>query len=513
MKPELQKYVIFLIASATIIRLVLAFLLELGNDEVYYWTYACYPDLSHFDHPPMVGLLIQASTLNLLFTDDFFLRLGPIVLAACDTWLMYRIGTKVKDEHAGLVAALLFTSSIYCSLIAGFSIIPDAPEMFFWLLSLNAALDFLPATHIDKAYRTKIILFGVFAGLAMLSKYHAAFLWVGALGYSVLFNRIWLRDYSLYLSMLVSLLLLTPIAYWNATHDFITFTFHGNRVAPSLQLRLDYFLREIVGQIAYNNPFNYVLIVVACVGLIRKKIQADAHIRILLLNSLPLLFVFTGFSLFRSTLPHWTGPSFLALIILAAVYWSPYIKDAGIRSTAAGKLVFPAFFLMLMVCLAIFIIDFSPFSFGEQAKETYIGEGDFTQDMYGWETIGREFKAIALRQEQSGNMQQDAALISFQWFPGAHEDFYVAHPMHRNLYMVGELQETHKYFWINQQRGGLTAGKDYYHIAVSNYYRDPEMLFGNMFENIEPIDTINVTRSGKLMRKAFVYKLKHYKGV
>ena len=508
----IQRQVVGLIAVSTAIRLVLSMLLELGNDEVYYWTYASYPDLSHFDHPPMVGLLIQASTLNLLLTDDFFLRLGPILLAAADTWLMYRIGAKVKDEYTGLVAAVLFTSSVYCSLIAGFAIIPDAPELFFWLMALRASLYFLPVVNITRSDRLKCVLFGMLAGLAMLSKYHAAFLWVGAGMYVMLYNRAWLKDYSLYVAMFLSLVLLVPVVYWNATHDFITFTFHGERVTPSYELRLDYFFRELAGQIAYNNPINYVLIAIACVALMRKKMNITPFMRILLWNSLPLLFVFTGFSLFRNTLPHWTGPAFLGLTVIAAIYWSPLLKLEKRITPIVGRLMLPMLLLLVMVCAAVFAIDFSPFSFGNRTDEARIGDGDFTQDMYGWKSIGREFKTIALKQERAGAMKRDAGLISFKWFPAAHEDFYVAKPMVRDLYVVGPLQDVHEYFWINQARGGLTRGKDYYHIAVSNYYQDPRSLFGNLFERVEAIDTIDVIRSGTVVRKAFVFKLKNYMG-
>ena len=53
---------IFIVAIAKIIA---APFLELGNDEVYYWTYALQLDFNHFDHPPLVGFLIRASTLNM----------------------------------------------------------------------------------------------------------------------------------------------------------------------------------------------------------------------------------------------------------------------------------------------------------------------------------------------------------------------------------------------------------------------------------------------------------------
>ena len=79
---RINRILFYLIGISLIVRAFLAGLLELGNDEVYYWTYALYPDLSHFDHPPMVGFIIQIFSLNLLFEHEFFLRLGSIIFGA-----------------------------------------------------------------------------------------------------------------------------------------------------------------------------------------------------------------------------------------------------------------------------------------------------------------------------------------------------------------------------------------------------------------------------------------------
>ena len=69
-----------IIISSVLIRGFLAWYVELGNDEVYYWTYALYPDWSHFDHPPMVGFFIWLTTLNLHFDSELFLRLSSVIL-------------------------------------------------------------------------------------------------------------------------------------------------------------------------------------------------------------------------------------------------------------------------------------------------------------------------------------------------------------------------------------------------------------------------------------------------
>jgi len=74
--------------------------------------------------------------------------------------------------------------------------------------------------------------------------------------------------------------------------------------------------------------------------------------------------------------------------------------------------------------------------------------------------------------------------------------------------VIGEINDIHKYAWINKYRGGLQNGNDYFHIAVSNVYKDPNELFGNYFQKIEPIDTVEIKRGGKIMRYAFIYRLK-----
>src|SRR6185369_9107827 len=133
----------------------------------------------------------------------------------------------------------------------------------------------------------------------------------------------WLKEYSFYLAGVVSFVVLSPVLIWNIQNHFISFTFHTERVTPAFDIRPDYFLTEIFGQVAYNNPVNYVLIVIALVAFIKgKNFIESSYVRILLATAIPLWVVFTGFSLFRSTLPHWTAPAFLPMVLLAAAYWS-----------------------------------------------------------------------------------------------------------------------------------------------------------------------------------------------
>ena len=142
-EQNINKILIWLLAISAVLRGILAAWMEFGNDEVYYWTYALYPDWSHFDHPPMVGWVIQLFSLNLLFDSEFFIRLASVVFMTANTYIIYRIGKDIKDARTGLYAALLYTASIYAFVITGIFIMPDTPLMLFWLLAIWMAVKYL----------------------------------------------------------------------------------------------------------------------------------------------------------------------------------------------------------------------------------------------------------------------------------------------------------------------------------------------------------------------------------
>ena len=109
----INRILFWLLVVSTVVRGIIAATIEFGNDEVYYWTYALYPDWSHYDHPPMVGYMIQLFSLNLLFDSEFFIRLASVVFMTAETYILFRIGKEIKNARIGLFAALLYTASIY----------------------------------------------------------------------------------------------------------------------------------------------------------------------------------------------------------------------------------------------------------------------------------------------------------------------------------------------------------------------------------------------------------------
>lgn len=502
--------VLLIVVLSVIVRGFFAWTLELGNDEVYYWTYALYPALSHFDHPPMVGFVIQAFTFDLYFDSEFFIRLGAVILGGANTWLIYLIGRKVKDKLTGLFAALLYNTSVYCFVIAGIFILPDTPQLFFWLLSLYMIIVALPDKETTKASRNIIFYAGIPLGLAMLSKYTSVFLWVGVGLYILFFNRKWLKTAELYMSVLLSLIIFSPVILWNIENNFISFSFQSDRVGIfGAGLRPDYFFTELFGQIFYNNPFNFVLIIMALVALKTKKYRlSNDYTQILLLTSIPLIFVFLFFALFNRTLPHWTGPAYLSLIIIAA----SWLAENAMKPEKA--ILFPLYirismsFLLVGLTIGLFQIKWGIFQTPKSSNPQELGKNDLTLDMYGWRQFAYKFHEFADHDYFSKRMAVTAPILSHRWFPAAHLDYYVARPRSMNLLAIGDLERIHKYAWINRERHELLLDSDAYYITSSRDFQDPTKLLGKYFVFIEKPEVIKIFKRDKHVENFFVYRLR-----
>ncbi len=505
--PRLLTAIILL---SVLIRGFMAWILELGNDEVYYWTYALYPDLSHFDHPPMVGFVIQAFSLNLQLDSELFIRMGSVILGGVNTWLIYLIGRKVKDALTGLFAAMLYNTSVYCFVIGGIFILPDTPQLFFWLISLYMLIEALPDQGISSRSRNLLFYAGVPLGLAMLSKYTSAFLWLGAGIYILFYNRKWLKTYELYVSVLLTLIIFSPVVFWNIESKFISFTFQSERVSFfGSGLRIDYFFTELFGQILYNNPVNFVIIIIALIALWRNRVRLEKPYRRLLLStSLPLILLFLFFALFRRTLPHWTGPAYLSLIVLAGAYLSEKVKQKNRFRFLPVPVAVSAGVLLLALTLGLFQIKWGVFYTSDKENPTELGRNDVTLDMFGWEQFEYKFSQLADRDMYTMNMPADAPIIAYRWFPAAHLDYYVAYPNNINLIAIGSLEQIHKYAWINRERPALYIGADAYYITNSRDFRDPVPEMAEYFTTIEEPEIIRIFKRRKHVENFFVYRLR-----
>ena len=507
-EQNIKKILVWLLAISAVVRGVVAAWLEFGNDEVYYWTYALYPDWSHFDHPPMVGWVIQLFSLNLLLDSEFFIRLASVVFMTANTYILFRIGKEVKNAQAGLYAALLYTASVYAFVITGIFIMPDTPLMLFWLLAIWMTVKYFKKESALRHAQGPLLLFGLFAGLAMLSKYSGVFLWVGMALYILIFNRKQLKNPYLYLSLLISVLCCLPILYWNLQNGFISLSFHGARVGGS-KLNFGTFGTELAGEFLYTNPVNFVLAIIAVIAAFKGRIEMEKNaLRLALCTALPLIMTFLLFSLTRPTLPHWNAPAYCLLIILSACMLSAKNKASENQFALPKSIVVALGVIVFTVVFGTAEIKTGFIPLDRHSEPEMLGRNDFTLDMYGWRQLETKFATLREQKIAEGVMKEEDGIVADEWFPLANLDYYVARPLGMKVMGIGYIEKLHKYLWINEKRGGFKKGENFWFLTDSRYFKTPDGLYPGGFESIEPIDTITIERSGKPAKNFFVYACK-----
>jgi len=445
--------------------------------------------------------------------NELFVRIGAIISSAICTFLIYKTGTAVKNRQTGWYAALLYTASIYSSIIAGTFILPDSPQMVFWLWSVFLLIKIAKLPLSNQQSPKLWLLVGISAGLCIMCKVHGVFLWFAVVLYAVFFSRSWFKNKYIYLSAAVTLLIISPIIIWNIQNNFISYAYHGSRVSlTNAGIHLDGFIREIGGQFFYNNPLNFLLTWSTLFFIWKGKLtDHKKEARMLLCCGLPLIVVLLVVSLFRDTLPHWSGPGYSCLIILSAARLASVADnktsrvDLFLKSTLA--------FIVILSIVGIGIINFFPGTLSPKKTGKNTGDGDFTLDIYGWKQAGIKIDSLYKRDIAQHIMPSDAPIIVNKWFPAAHIDFYIASLTHQETYALGNLFDLHQYHWLNQYKKPLKQGDAAYFIIPSNLYKqeDIEQLKKN-FYSISPPTVIPIFRSGVICKEYFIFRLKGFIG-
>jgi hypothetical protein len=501
---------LLLIAVATLVKLLLCPLVELNNDEVYYYTYARHLQWNYFDHPPMIGVLIRFFTAGGAWRHEFFVRLPAVLAAAACTWIVFRIGRLLHDDYTGWLAACLFTASFYASIIAGMIILPDTPQLVFWLLSVYVILYIIQHNPQGWHLNGRLLLLGILIGGCILSKVHGVFLWFGFGAYIVFHRRALLRSPFLYIAAGITVAMLIPSYLWTVHNEFSTYDYHSSRISFQ-HLQEDSFLRELIGAMLYNNPVNVVLVILGLRYVYKNRRQfAGTGYTALCWLGFPLIATVLLLSVCNDTLPHWSGPAYTTLIPFAALFVR---QQLGSSATARLPVVVRwALALTMGVLLtAVALINYWPGSLGKPALPAY-GRNDVTLDMSGWRQFGHRFAAL-----HAGNLQQyplfsPACIIADYWFPAAHLDFYVGPGVHLPVRAVGSMGDIHHFAWLNRRLPPLHTGADAYYITVSNFYEPPQAALRACFQQVSLPVLVPQQRSGHVVRYCYVYRLLHYRG-
>jgi 4-amino-4-deoxy-L-arabinose transferase-like glycosyltransferase len=303
------------IAAVTIIRLLVAAAAPLAPDETYYWVWSHALAPGYLDHPPMVALWIKAGTTLAGQTALGVRLLGPVA-AALASWMLFDGARNLfPGTKAGVVAVLLLNATLLLG-VGTVIMTPDSPLLFFWTATLWAM-----ARIAAGGPGVWWLAGGLFAGLALDSKYTALLLWIGVGFWALLVPamRPWLRRWQPWAACAIGLGLFAPVVAWNATHEWAGFARQGGRAGDWQPTRALGFLAELAGgQIGLATPLVWVLCVMGLVAAVRNAWRSrDPGWSLLAALSLPPVLVFLQHAIGDRVQGNWPAIVYPALAIAA----------------------------------------------------------------------------------------------------------------------------------------------------------------------------------------------------
>lgn len=242
---NLQKQHYYILVAWFIINLLQSIFTGLHSDESYYWMYSENLAWGFFDHPPMAALLIHIG--HLLLPGEIGVRLILILMSTATLAMIFNEIKETKDLFFVTIFVLSFP--LVHTHIAGFLAIPDVPLLFFTMFFLILYRKFLN----QPGFKFSVLLALVIAAM-IYSKYHAFLI----VGFTVLSNLKLLRNKFFWLTVFLTLVLLTPHIWWQVANEFPTFKYH--LVERAKPFRLKYVFPNIMNQLLMAGPLTFFLI-------------------------------------------------------------------------------------------------------------------------------------------------------------------------------------------------------------------------------------------------------------
>jgi hypothetical protein len=200
------------VAALTLVNLLQASVTELTSDEGYYWYLSTAPAWGHYDHPPLLPLLMHWG--DVLVGGPLGVRLFGLLTVSLGLVLLVKLLERegpIRPVLYLLVAALPLLNYLH------FVMFPDTP-----LLGLSMAYLYLLQRFLDERGWGAALGLGVVLALMLYAKYHAVLL----LALVVLSRPALLADGRFVASLAVAALLYLPHLGWQLQHDWVSVRYH-----------------------------------------------------------------------------------------------------------------------------------------------------------------------------------------------------------------------------------------------------------------------------------------------
>ncbi|MBN1830465.1 MAG: glycosyltransferase family 39 protein [Deltaproteobacteria bacterium] len=291
--------------------------LNLAPDEAYYWYWSRHPDWSYYDHPPMIALVIALGTA-LGGGGEWGVRLGGLLAVATAILITILMARSLAPQEKDVPWDLMVIFSVVPAFWIGAVLqTPDTPLFLFWAAALYSMSRIARGGAAGWWYA-----WGCALGLGLLSKY-TMILMVPCTALYILSSpdrRFWLVRREPYLSIVLALLIFSPVLAWNCSHHWVSFAFQlGRGFAPQGKPVISKLLDFLGGQAAILTPGLFVAFVIYSAAALRRM---DETLRFLLCHSWPVIGFFVLTTIRGETAEaNWPAPAYVAGMALASIVY------------------------------------------------------------------------------------------------------------------------------------------------------------------------------------------------
>ncbi|HVY89372.1 MAG TPA: glycosyltransferase family 39 protein [Hyphomonadaceae bacterium] len=452
--------------------IVIATPLQLGPDEAQYWRWSRTLDFGYYSKPPLIAWVIAASTA--VFGDaEWAVRFFSPILHGVAAWFLYLLGKAAYDARIGAWSAaiyLLMPGVWLSSTIMS----TDALVLPTWCV----ALYFLWRMR-DAPTMANAALAGAALGLAMLAKYAALYLYLGA-ALAAIFDKATrkaLLSRAGIVMLVASVLVLSPNLIWNALNKFATVSHTADNADLGEAGFNPMHLVSFVGdQMAVFGPLTLIALAIGGAVVLGRKDKWTAERELWLLSFLlPPLVVILGQELISRAHANWAATAYPA----AAVLLASWIDRAMGRETSRIKMGpwIKAGVAINALVGAMFAIAWVAPSLGDA-----VGATNAYKRVRGWDQTAQELNAMAVKTNASVVMFDEREVWHGVDYYG--RNIRTLPPI--RAWQRGATPRSHA-----EEAGKMRPGEDQ-RVLVASYVPEFRPQIRDDFASIEPIGTLTI---------------------
>ncbi|HEX4653367.1 MAG TPA: glycosyltransferase family 39 protein [Candidatus Udaeobacter sp.] len=511
------------VIALTAIRLSLLAATDLEFDEAHYWMWSERLAPAYFSKGPAIAFVIRASTA-LFGPNEFGVRFFSPLLAAGTSLLLFYFARRLFNATAGLWAVIALNATPIFN-VGAFVMTIDSLSIFFWLAAM---FTFWLALEKSPRFSWWWPFTGLLIGLGFLSKYTNALELVSILLVLALAPRLRqeLRRPGLYSLVGVFVICTIPALVWNQQHAWITLTHlrsrgnleHGFGVHPVEVL-------SFLGQ--HFLVYSPVLFLALAWGVIASWRRVNQQFKVLFLMwfGLPVFVFYLLLSLNKAAAPNWDGLAFLGFGLLALYFWWERFEDnAALRLGAV---------VATLIGLAVSVIALNTDLL--RAAGYHFDRNDPSDRMRGWKSATRALEKM--RNDLESKLGEKLFLMADARDRASEISFYlrdkrIEGPGHPSAYIPESQDMVNQFsFWprydefvelksdmprpegetYTEENGtNLFVGRDALFIRSGEKEHVPHNVRA-AFQSTEAVGTIEVSRSGKVIRTWQVFLCRNYR--